>query len=150
MLPATPNRPLLEATRDYDPAESWTARPPGPCMRLRPLIALLAAYALGLQLLLAGLVPMPVASAGNDVNLTVFCLDHADQAGAPDQPGTKHVHKTCCVLCGISFLFAPPASSRVIAHPRVAGRIIVPPAIIIGAPHRHATPRLSQGPPHAA
>ena len=121
-------------------------------MRLRPLIALLAAYALGLQLLLAGLVPMPAAAtAGNDVDLTVFCLDHPDLAGAPQQPQTKHVHKTCCVLCGVSFLFAPPGGSHAaVAYPRIAGRILIPPPRVVGTARPHPSPRLSQGPPHAA
>jgi hypothetical protein len=118
---------------------------------LRPLIALLAAYALGLQLLLAGLVPMPAAAiAGDDVDLTVFCLDHPDQAGAPKEPQTKHVHKTCCVLCGVSFLFAPPGASHAAAYPRTAGRILMPLPIVIGTARRHPSPRLSQGPPHTA
>lgn len=121
-------------------------------MRLRPLIALLAAYALGLQLLLGGLVPMPAAaSAGDEVNLTVFCLDHPDQAGAPGEPQTRHVHKTCCILCGVSLLFASPSASHAaVAYPRTAGRILVPPPIVGGAARPHLSPRLSQGPPHAA
>ena len=120
-------------------------------MPLRPLIALIAAYALSLQMLLAGFVPMTASVSGNDdVDFAVLCLDHPDEAGAPDEPQAKHVHQTCCVLCGVSFLFTPPASSRVVAHSRVVGQIIVPPPIVIGAARPQASPRLSQGPPRAA
>ena len=118
-------------------------------MRLRPLIAVLTAYALALQVLLAGVgAALAPANAGDAFDLSVIC--HTDQEESPAAPGAKHTHQSCCILCGVSLLSVPPPSSQFVAYPRIAGRWIVPPrALALAAPHL-SSPRQSRGPPHAA
>ena len=121
-------------------------------VRMRPWIAMVAAYAVALQLLLSGFVASHslIALSGNDPAVICFGVD-TDGSGSPQTPGTQQDHSTCCLLCIAWSGGLPPRSNDAIAAPRHvdrAGRPAIARTDLV-AP-RHSSPRQSQGPPRHA
>lgn len=112
----------------------------------RPWIAMIAAYAVALQMLLTAAVAGQMAAASSDA--FPICYGTSIDGTEPGQSGSVHLHQNSCVQCcaGCSVSLADAVASGQIAyfgkgavlasHPR--GPCLVP---------AQPTPRLSQGPP---
>ena len=115
--------------------------------RVRPWIAVIAAYAVGLQLLLTGLVASHMA-AGAPMSAET-CL--GSDKGGDNQGSGQPVDRASCVLCVATIASPAILSAVAIEIPRqdadTSGRWAVLPAA--GA-MKHRTPRLSQAPPQYA
>jgi hypothetical protein len=118
--------------------------------RVRPWMAVIAAYAVGLQLLLTGVVASHMAvGAPMAADAFVTCLgsDEGDGHERSDQP----LQLASCVLCVATIASPAILSAGAIEIPRPDGDISrrwpVRPAAIA---NKHRTPRLSQAPPQYA
>ena len=127
-------------------------RPSSTSKWLRPAIGLIAAYAIALQTILAGLVPMGAAALADES--TVICHGaivgddaRSDQGngGADHQRPIGH-----CALCAISPLLAPsPAGiARPVEHP--TSLAAAPPAQVVLLHDIHERPGKPRDPPPTA
>ena len=82
--------------------------------RIRPWVAMAAAYAVALQLVLTAFGGPMHAAGGLAGDSFVVCLNGHDNGGGPDQ---LPVHKSPCVLCALAQGFA--ALSPVAENPSV-------------------------------
>jgi hypothetical protein len=116
--------------------------------RLRPWIAGVAAYAVVLQLFLAGLVHH--AYAGPSLDPFAICYGNGG-SGHDGVPGKVPAHQPPCLLCVCSVAGAaafPPAAAMVPARVGLPVAFVAAPSVAAAiALH---TPRLSQGPPARA
>ncbi|RAI46190.1 hypothetical protein CH341_00375 [Rhodoplanes roseus] len=115
--------------------------------RLRRVVGLVAAYALALQMLLAGIVATEMAVAG-DAAAATLCFGAPD---GPDASGTSHPptpHSPCAIcafasaappLPGLAGLALPQAGRRIRRRVRTTARRCA----------RRRDPRSSRGPPPA-
>ena len=118
--------------------------------RARPWIAMVASYALALQMMLAGIATVRVAAADAPLARGGFVLCSASR----DEPQKPPTHDTGCAACascmmcaGPPAVVAAPAESHFAANARVARVAPVAAALIVTSRH---TPRQSRGPPASA
>ena len=117
---------------------------------LRPAIGLIAAYAIALQTILAGLVPLD-AFADESAVICHGAIVGDDARSEQDKGRTDH-HRLIghCALCAITPLLAPsPADiGRPVAHPVV--RAAAPPARVVLLHDIHGRPGRPRDPPPTA
>ena len=120
-------------------------------IHLRSCVAIVAAYAMALQMLLASIAPMPAATPALDGESFVICHGNGDSP-ADDQgktaPAVRHL---ACVMCSmVSFApsFAEAFTTAVLLVARAAP-FDISQAILTARGRRH-DPRTSQGPPQLA
>lgn len=116
---------------------------------LRGTIGVVAAYALALQVLFAGLAGAQMAAA-DPVGQSVICYgaETVDGDHGAQKPGTQRIHHVTCVVCGVVSLAtpAPETATPVVFRVGVAAAytsfVDRPPV----AARRH-DPKSAQGPP---
>jgi hypothetical protein len=120
-------------------------------IHLRSCVAIVAAYAMALQMLLASIAPMPAATPALGGESFVICHGNGDSP-ADDQgktaPAVRHL---ACVMCSmVSFApsFAEAFTTAVLLVARAAP-FDISQAILTAHGRRH-DPRTSQGPPQLA
>src|SRR5262249_38056445 len=100
---------------------------------LRPAIGLIAAYAIALQTILAGLVPLGAAAFGDESAIICHGAVFGDDAQPDPDKGRADHHRMIghCALCAITPLLTPsPADiGRPVAHPVL--RASAPPARVV-------------------
>jgi hypothetical protein len=118
----------------------------------RPAIGLIAAYAIALQAILAGLVPLGAASLAD--GSTVIChgapVDGDAQADEGKGDPDHHPLIGHCALCAISPLLPPSSGgiTRPITHPLLLAA--APPARVVLRHDIHARPGKPRDPPAIA
>jgi hypothetical protein len=115
----------------------------------RPWIAMIAAYAVALQMLLSAAVGSQIAATAPDA-AAALCYGSviADASGQGD---VVHLHQASCILCSVG-LSAPVDLAAAAASPAYDGRavLVAAPAATPHLPQAPPSPRLSQGPPRIA
>jgi hypothetical protein len=114
---------------------------------LRSAAGIGCAYALALQMLLAGVVATQMAVA-EPANAVICYGNHSGDGGTS---GGERIHHAACVVCALASL-AAPACDATQAYPlrlAVTADIHFISALPAHAGRRH-TPRSSQGPPATA
>ena len=121
------------------------------CRRLKPWVAVAAAYVISLQIILASLFATQhtIAIASSPF---IICDGGAmPGGGAPAYPDHQHPGHAPCVLCVGTLAHAAPAQARDVVLPTVTSQAVFYVArssdVVMA---RHPTPRLSQGPPQIA
>lgn len=122
-------------------------------MRIRPWLAVAAAYAVALQMALtAALAGQLAASITAGTDALVICYGARDIAGDTDGSGKSRIHDAACVLCTLAATSSPGILPDEVVHvPDVESH-----AAYLTARYRvlhltqPRTPRLSQGPPRIA
>jgi hypothetical protein len=121
------------------------------CRRLKPWVAVAAAYVIALQIILASLFATQhtVAIASSPF---VICDGGAmPSGGTPAYPEHQHPGHGPCVLCVGALAHAAPAQAQDVALPTVSSKAVSYVARWFDlATTPHPTPRLSQGPPQIA
>jgi hypothetical protein len=120
-------------------------------VRIRPVLAVMTAYAVALQLLLAAFAPPQTLPAVGSDDPFVICLGNPAAPADDHAPADRSLHRQHCVLCSVA-----AASAAIL--PAVAGHgfdrpvavAVSWPTTVIAAATRHFTPRQSQGPPQSA
>jgi hypothetical protein len=120
-------------------ADSW----------LRRVAGIGCAYALALQMLLAGVVATQMVVAG-PLDAAICAPVHSPDG--PDGSGRGHAHHLHCTVCALVTFAAPPLDATDAQQVRtvtVAATLQPRPAALAPINPRH-TPRSSQGPPQTA
>jgi hypothetical protein len=90
--------------------------------RMRPWIAVVAAYALGLQLLLTGLAVGHSVAAGNGYDSRLFVVCHGDgSSNEQEVPSKEPLAGSPCVFCTLanaSCAIVPTANGIAISNPK--------------------------------
>ena len=118
-------------------------------IRLRPWVAGVAAYAVVLQLFLAGIVHH---ASGPSLDPFAICYGNGGSGGGENIPGKVPAHQPPCLLCICSAAGAAgilPAAGIVPARIELAVALVAAPSASATVAALH-TPRLSQGPPARA
>src|SRR5262245_7133080 len=91
--------------------------------RIRPWVAMAAAYAVALHLVLTAFGGPMHAADGLAGDSFVVCLNGHDNGGGPDQ---RPVHKSPCVLCAMAQGFAAisPLAQNAVAVPVVVSAVV--------------------------
>jgi hypothetical protein len=112
----------------------------------RPWIAMIAAYAVALQMLLSAAVASQMAAASPGTS--PICYGTVLAGDGAGQGDVMPVHQASCVLCSVG-LSAPVDMAVVSVAPVFCGKGIVVEAVSADAhlPQAPPSPRLSQGPP---
>ena len=119
--------------------------------RVRPWIAMVAAYAVALQVLLAGWMPHPHPVDVVDPFDEICLGAGSDGAPASERPARAHVRHDCFVLCSVALGVAPAPAAVPVAYPSIASQRHIARSVdgaLSNAPP--ASPRQSQGPPYNA
>jgi hypothetical protein len=114
---------------------------------LRGAIGVMAAYALALQMLLAGMAGAQMAAA-DPSGLFVTCYG-AETADGGHTPNTQRINHVTCVVCGVTSL-APPlpeAATPVVFRSGITAAYVPFDGRSPVAARRH-DPKSAQGPPH--
>ena len=120
--------------------------------QLRPWVAMVAAYAVVLQMLFAGIAVASVtaAAAGSSGDPFVICYGNRGVPVDNPIPADYPRHEQHCILCSV----AAPAAVPPAAAGHGLDSIVDGFARWLAAsgfqPAQHCTPRLSQGPPRTA
>jgi hypothetical protein len=115
----------------------------------RPWIAMIAAYALALQMLLSAAVASQIAATASE-GMASLCYGSviADDAGSGD---VVHLHQASCILCSVGLSASVDlAATSVSPAYDGPGLPIAAPAATSHLPQAPPSPRLSQGPPWIA
>jgi hypothetical protein len=117
---------------------------------LRICVAVLAAYAVALQMVLASIVPVHIFSGDTSfaADLALCQGDRTVPHGAP-APSNQLDHCPPCIFNPAAGAL-PPVTASISVAPVAVGSVIPARAATALATIRHPTPRLSQGPPHSA
>ena len=121
--------------------------------RLRPWVALLAAYAVVLQMLFTGIAASHVTAAGAGSNGDPFVICYGNRGVPIDNPipADYPFHEHHCVLCSVA---AEPAgvlsAAAGYSFSSIVDGFVRWPTASGFPPAQHCTPRLSQGPPQTA
>jgi hypothetical protein len=138
-----------EPDKGYRMARSDAAR-----ARLRPWVAMAAAYAVVLQMLFAGIAASRVNASAADPNGDSFVICYGERSAPVDNqlPADHPLHQQHCVLCSVAA--AAPAATLPTAPGHIASPIISDlmrwPKASAFLSSQRSTPRLSQGPPQTA
>jgi hypothetical protein len=119
---------------------------------VRPWVAMVAAYAVGLQLLFTGVVASHmVAGAPMSADPFVTCLGGGDSGVGDHDRSGRPVHRPSCVLCAVA-MSAPATLPAVAIGVLQPNRNISDPWPVLSAAvtAKHRTPKLSQAPPQNA
>lgn len=119
---------------------------------LRPWVAMVAAYAVGLQLLFTGVVASHmVAGAPMSADPFVTCLGGGDSGVGDQDRSGRPVHQPSCVLCAVT-VTSPATLSAVAIGILQPDRDISDqwPVLLAAVAAKHRTPKLSQAPPQNA
>ena len=116
------------------------------------MIAMVMAYALALQAMLAAVIGTQHAiAASNSSDLAVICFGLGAAPPVGEEPPPSRIQQHLCVVCAVvcapgalpvllAFVFPPAVSIRVVHRSATATRLAV----------RFEIPRFSQGPPQTA
>jgi hypothetical protein len=120
-------------------------------IRLRSCVAVVAAYAVALQMLLASIAPMPAAAPALDGESFVICHGSGDSPVGDQGKTAPAVRHVPCVMCSM-VSFAPSFAAAFTTAVLLVGRAApfdISQAILTAHGRRH-DPRTSQGPPQLA
>lgn len=117
---------------------------------LRGAIGVVAAYALALQMLLAGMAGAQMAAA-DPAGLSVLCYTTGDSSESGHGKTGAPVHHVTCVVCSVAPLAPPLPETATPAVFRVGLTTAYVSARHVAAPtERQHNPKSSQGPPQTA
>ena len=113
----------------------------------RVAVAIVAAYAVALQMLLASIAPGHLLTGAIN-SAAEFIICHSDPAAPPESPAPSHQPDHCppCILSLLAGALPALLGSSWFVPTATASFILTRAAALFIAP-RHPTPRLSQGPP---
>jgi hypothetical protein len=115
--------------------------------QLRPWVAMVAAYAVVLQMLFGiAVASVTAAAAGSSGDPFVICYGNRGVPVDNPIPADYPRHKQHCILCSV----AAPAAVLPAAAGSIVDGFVRWPAASGFQPAQHRTPRLSQGPPQTA
>ncbi len=118
----------------------------------RPWIAMILAYVVAIQAMLAATVGVQHAVAASSSNdPAVICFGMGAMSATADDPALQRLHQPPCTICALAFGTALPPEIVAFLLPRpVANPVAHRSLDAILLPVAERTPRLSQGPPQKA